>query len=329
MSTKTIEVSKSLSPSTARPPIFDGSLLFQERFNRRPFMFSHSLADHSLFELDSLGELCRSLRRKNERNVTFYLGNRPVTQGWKDPSRRSLTVEEGMKQIQESDSWILLKSVQQDYEYRALLERAISELEDLTGTQLRRQITWPDAYIFIASPGSVTPYHFDHESNFLLQIHGEKDVNLFAPEDRSILSEEEIERYYVGYLSSATYRDEVQSKAEVFHLTPGLGVHHPVRAPHWVKNGSEYSVSFSIPLCLRQYDLQARVYQANHYLRKLGLSPTPPGRSPWRDSIKMSILGLPRLRKPRTKYELLRYGIAPVLLGRWVSKRLKRHGRRR
>ena len=324
VSTKTVE-SGAAGSSLAR--VFNVSEVFQEQFNRRPFMFSHNLADHPLFELSRLSELCHLLRRKDARSIAFYRGNRPITQGWRQSSRRSLTAEEGIRQIQESDSFVLLKSVQQDPAYRTLLERSLSELEDLTGAPLHRGITWADAYIFISSPGSLTPYHFDHESNFLLQIHGEKNVNLFPQDDRSILSEEEIERYYAGYISAANYRDEIQSKAEVFHLAPGRGVHHPVRAPHWVKNGNEYSVSLSILFFMREYDLQARVYQANHYLRKLGLNPMPPGRSPWRDSLKQSLLGLPRFRKPRTKYELLRYGIAPALLGRWVSKRLKRHAR--
>ena len=32
-----------------------------------------------------------------------------------------------------------------------------------------------EAFIFISSPNTVTPYHMDPEYNFLLQIRGTKD----------------------------------------------------------------------------------------------------------------------------------------------------------
>ncbi len=31
----------------------------------------------------------------------------------------------------------------------------------------REDVTWEDAYIFLASPNAVTPYHIDHEATFL------------------------------------------------------------------------------------------------------------------------------------------------------------------
>ena len=37
--------------------------------------------------------------------------------------------------------------------------------------------------------------------------------------------------------------------------------------------------SFEYPLLLRPYDLKARIYQVDSYLRRLGLKPTPPDKS--------------------------------------------------
>ena len=297
--------------------------LFREQFNRSSFEFSHNLAAHPLFELPRLVELAKFLDKKNK--FSPYSNDLRVDQGWrKKLPRRKLTIEETIAGINEAGSWVLLKSVQADPQYRELLDGCVTELERLTAVPLRREITWLDAYIFLASPGSVTPYHIDHEANFLLQIHGQKDISLFDPNDRSVLTEEEIERYYVGYISSARYREENQSKAKVYHLTPGVGVHHPMRAPHWVKNGDSYSVSLSINFCMREYDRQAKIYQANHYLRKLGMRPTPPGESRLRDGAKIFALSMPRVRKPRNKFELLRYGIAPAIAYRWAAKQLRR-----
>jgi hypothetical protein len=296
--------------------------LFSEQFNRSSFGFSHNLAAHPLFELPRLVELAKAL---GEKQIAFYSSELPIDQGWKRKlPRQLLPVEEAIARISESGSWVLLKSVQNDPQYGALLGDCVEELERLTAVPLSREITWIDAYIFLASPGSLTPYHIDHEANFLLQIHGQKDVSVFDPNDRSVLTEQEIERYYVGYMNGAKYREENQCKAKVYRLTPGTGVHHPMRAPHWVQNGDSYSVSLSINFCLRQYDRQAKIYQANHYLRKLGIRPTPPGASPLRDAAKVFALSPPRVRKPRNKYELLRYGIAPAIALRRAVKQLKR-----
>lgn len=105
--------------------------------------------------------------------------------------------------------------------------------------------------------------------------------------------------------------------------TPGTDVHHPVCAPHWVKNGSDYSVALSINFCMRSFDQRAKVYQINHYLRKLGLSPTPPGKSVWRDRLKIATLELISARNPKTKYELLRSGIKRVARPSEIDWQLK------
>ncbi|WP_375511406.1 cupin-like domain-containing protein [uncultured Nostoc sp.] len=282
---------------------------FRKEFNLSSFMFSHNLAGHPLFEIPRLVELANTILGKGEpAKVACQVGQIPVNLKWSQVPRKDQVLS-AIARIEESGSWILLKSVQLDPEYNTLLNQIVVELEELTGVPLRKEITWLDAYIFIASPHSITPYHIDHESNFLFQIHGDKDVNLFNPRDRSVLTEKEIEQYYIGQLDSANYTQEKQTKASVYHLTPGKAVHHPVLAPHWVKNGSNVSVSLSINFCMRSFDLQARVYQINHYLRKLGLEPTPPGQSAIKDYAKILALGILSKRQPKNKFELLRSGV--------------------
>jgi hypothetical protein len=54
------------------------------------------------------------------------------------------------------------------------------------------------AFIFVSSPGAVTPYHVDFEYNFLLQIRGDKNITVFDAFDRSLLSEVQRERFVSG-----------------------------------------------------------------------------------------------------------------------------------
>ncbi|OUL18202.1 hypothetical protein [Nostoc sp. 106C] len=296
-------------------------LTFKENFNSSHFMFAHNLAGHPLFEIPRLVELADTILSQGRIDkIQSYTSRVPVEQKWNHrPGIKQIT--EAIANIGESDSWVMLEDVQVDPEYAALLDKIVTELEVLTGKPLRQEMTWLGAYIFIASPNSITPYHIDSELNFLFQIQGEKDMSLFNQNDRSILSEEEIEKFYIGDLNVANYREENQSKASVYHLQPGKGIHHPILAPHWAKNGNNVSVALSILFYLRPYDLKARVYQVNSYLRKLGLEPTAPGKSALRDRIKILALGLISDRRPKSKFAILRSGVLRI---KSIERRLKK-----
>ena len=125
-----------------------------------------------------------------------------------------------------------------------------------------------EAFIFIASPGAVTPFHIDAECNFLFQIRGEKTLYVCDPEDRDMLPHPEIERFYSGSLMAPTYKPEYQGGAQVHRLGPGTGIHIPVHAAHWVENDDNVSVALSISFVLPSDHARKRIYLANHYLRK-------------------------------------------------------------
>ncbi|MGH9945858.1 MAG: lysine-specific demethylase [Pyrinomonadaceae bacterium] len=282
---------------------------FEEKFNRLPFPVSHNLAGHPLFELPRLVELAKFLWTLAGHKVVFQEGGAAFADRWDEIPTKALSFIKGINEIQDSNSWVLLKSVQEDPEYQACLDLFVAELSELTNVDLKKEITWIDGYVFIASPGAVTPHHIDHESNFLLQIHGDKNLNVCDPGDRSVLFEEEIESYYAGDLSAAAFKSVSQEKAYVFPMKPGTGAHIPSKGPHWVRNGDDYSISFSINFCMRKTDVKSRVYQCNHYLRKLDFAPTPPGQSAIKDWVK--IMALARLGKSKSanKYELLRQNL--------------------
>jgi len=314
--TKLSTHTSSTTYSTSEPPeriILGDEADFRGKFNRSPFMFSHNLAGHPLFELPRLAKLANTLIDQcGQDQVLCNIGNFPIDKKWSERPKKEEQVAAVIESIETSNSWLLLQDAQRDPEYKALMEQIITEAEALTGIPFRKEITWLEAYIFVASPHTTTPYHMDSESNFLFQIHGEKEDNLFDQCDRSILTEQEIENFYIGDLGAATYKEESQSKASVYHLTPGKGVYHPVNAPHWVRIGSSYAVSLTILFYMRPFDLRARVYQVNHYLRKLGFNPTPPGKSALLDSIKIHTIGLFSKRKPETKVEVIRSGLMRI-----------------
>ena len=224
------------------------------------------------------------------------------------PSEQVASVSDAIQNLDKSGSWVVLYRVQNDPEYSAILEQALDDIEEMIGEPLRPEITWKDSYIFMGSPHAVTPYHIDHETAFLMQVHGNRLAHLWDQKDRSVLTEKELENYYTGDLGAGTYVEANQPKAYVYNMDAGKGVHHPVLAPHYYKNGDTYSVACGVHLCLREADQRGRAYQVNALLRKLGLNPTPVGQSPWKDNLKIRALNLLDDKHPKTKYALIRSG---------------------
>jgi hypothetical protein len=148
-----------------------------------------------------------------------------------------------------------------------------------------RGVSKREAFVFISSPGAVTPYHMDPEWDFLLQVRGRKQITVF-PCDPNVVSEEELERFYSGAHRNMVFREEYNNKATAFDLEPGDGVHVPVTSPHWVRVGGEVSVSFSITFKTRELDRRSVLYALNHARRARGGHPAPVGQSPWWDTIR-------------------------------------------
>jgi CelD/BcsL family acetyltransferase involved in cellulose biosynthesis len=251
-------------------------------FGRTPFGVRHRLGESGLFELTRLLELAKRLP---DNSVEYNAGDVPLTLDPSQTPRTGLSVEETLQRIESCRSWMVLKNVEQDPEYRHLLESCLAEVGQLSHA-VSPGMSRKEGFIFISSPRSVTPYHMDPEENFLLQIRGRKTMHVFDASDRSILSDEEIERFLTGANRNLVFRDEYQPKARIFSLGPTEGVHVPVTSPHWVQNGEEVSISFSITFQTTSSIRLTHAHRMNAQLRRWGLEPSPVGSSPWRDAVK-------------------------------------------
>jgi hypothetical protein len=265
---------------------------FRKHFNRNTFSFRHRLADHPLFETPRLIELARTCAkhpkaRKDE--IYFDAGDVKIDQRWDHTDRPELSAEEVLERIQTSGAWMMIRRAELVDDYRVILDDCMKEIQDLLGIDLDRVMKVKNAIVFITSPRRVTAYHIDRECNFLLQIRGEKAISVFDRTDRVVLPDVEIERYWAVDNNAAIYKPEHQDRAHVHQMKPGDGVHIPVNAPHWVKNGDSPSVSLSINF---EFDARTKsdVYRANFFLRRLGLTPTPPGQSEMKDRAKRLVL---------------------------------------
>lgn len=252
------------------------------------FRIAHRLAGHPLFTLERLAQLAAALPADQ---VEF---NGPVMPD-QDPTltpANGLGAEETVRRIEECRSWMVLKNVEADPEYKALLDACLDQVAEQTGGVMggaqKRQ-----AFIFVTSPGNVTPFHMDPEYNFLLQIRGSKRMSLFDHRDRAIVSEENLEMY-PGKHRNLPYRDAFETTATQQHIEPGEGIFVPLFDPHWVQNGPEVSVSFSITWHTDTSLRLVKLSYVNAGLRKLGLPQASAGENRLLDAIKVAAYDVAR-----------------------------------
>lgn len=260
---------------------------FHEKFNRASFQFGHHLAGHPLFELPALLELSKTLP---EGDIYYDSGDIKVGQRWDEVPRTQLSVDQLIDRIENAGAWILLKRTNRDPRYAAILDQALAEASRMVGPEFPKKMKMRSGVVLITSPNRVSSYHIDPDCNYLCQIQGEKVIHVFDRYDREMLPEEELERFWAFDKSAAIYKERFQNRAFSYDLKPGVGVHMPVNAPHWVQNSNNISVTLAMIFQFPESVL-GNVYRANHFLRKLGIKPRPPGSSRVGDKLKAFAMG--------------------------------------
>jgi hypothetical protein len=245
----------------------------QRLFDREPFTIRHRLCNHPLLQLPRLIELARSLP---EESVEYNAGGVAINQDPKKTPRTGLSAEETLRQIESCQSWMAIKYIEQDPEYRRLLDECLDQVGAVLGMPGLR-MSRRHAFVFVSSPGAVTPYHVDFEHNFLLHLRGTKYMTAWDGEDRTVMSEEARERMYTGGHRNLRYDDSFAARGRTFELKPGMGLHMPLSSPHWVKVGDEVSVSLSITFLSSRGERIRGAHRTNAFLRKHGFVPAQAG----------------------------------------------------
>jgi hypothetical protein len=283
-----------------------------DAFGISPFVFEHDLAGHPLFEVHRLAAAARAWLEKGrtDRVLLDKTLKHVSTSIYKNESAGKDVSQ--LEAIAETDLWARIVDIGAvDKAYDNLICELLGELGGLSHRPILQKSRWREMTVFVTSPGGVTPFHMDHMQNLLLQISGKKIVVVFDHTDRNLISHETRERFYgLSDQDRVVYRQDIPGKE--FHVAPGLGVHIPSLAPHLVKNGDEISVSASIAFCMSDIDVRARIYQANRYLRDLGVKPKAPGQSKLSDFAKRAVMGLVSTSEPQSFREAVFSGVDRV-----------------
>ncbi|MDO9407225.1 JmjC domain-containing protein [Patulibacter sp.] len=250
-------------------------------YDRSPFAVGHGAHTHPLLTLESLVALAGTHPADA---VEHNLGAVPVALPGGEAPRLELEPAQVLAEIAANGSWLVLKNVERDDRYRALLDELLDEaagqLPGEEGTALHRE-----AFIFVSAPGAITPAHVDPEQNMLLQVRGTKAMHVgrFADDESRA---RELERFYAGHHRNLQTRPVDE---ETFDLHPGEGVYVPPNAPHWVQNGDDVSISLSVTWRTRSTGRTGAILAMNHRIRSAGRRPHAPGVSRPRDAAKVAV----------------------------------------
>lgn len=260
-----------------------GELPLRGAFPERPGEFSHSLHLDERLTLSAIADLADRLPR---RSVICDSAAQPLLVPQGGPPRGALsTPGDVIRTLNDANAWLTLLNIEDDPAYADLTNSALDELQlAMRGKQgtMRKRV----GFIFVSSPNSVTPAHFDIEHSLLMQVSGAKTVSLgrFASEwDRR----HEIERYWDG---SHGRIESLPPELASYDLTPGRGVYIPPTAPHWVHNGPAISLSVTLTYFTAATERGNLVEAFNARLRRMHLHPRHPGQSKSIDLAKVAMM---------------------------------------
>lgn len=266
------------APRTLPRPVFPADTLARMAalYPARAGLLSHHLPDHPLLSIEALAQLGEGLPASE---VEYNPGDVPIGILPEDIPSNGLSIGETIRTIDNNGSWAVLKNIENVAAYRALLMDLLAELEPVVTPRTGAMLT-PQGFIFISSPGSITPFHFDPEHNILLQLRGTKVMNVWPSGDERFADRREHERYHTGGHRNLPWQDAYRNGAQQVPLAPGDAVLMPVMAPHFVANGDAPSISLSITWRSEWSYREAEAHAANAALRRMGLDPAMPPRWP-------------------------------------------------
>ena len=260
------------------------------QYPRQPAEFSHELHNDPRLTLAAVADLADRLPRTS---VIHDTSAQPLLVPQGGPARGVLSRPgDVIRNLDEAKSWLTLLNIEEDPDYADLMNSTLDKLEPgMVGLQgkMRNRV----GFVFVSSPNSVTPAHFDIEHSLLMQVSGSKLVSFghFArDEDRR----HEVDRYWDG---SHGRIENLPPELASYQLSPGRGVYIPPVEPHWVHNGPAISLSVTLTYFTTATERENMIEAFNAKLRRLHVAPRPPGHSGTVDKFKVAAMRARALTK--------------------------------
>jgi mannose-6-phosphate isomerase-like protein (cupin superfamily) len=264
-----------------------GQLAFDDAFPGRAVGFSHDLHLDDRLTLASVADLADRLPRQS---VIADIAAQPLLVPQGGPPRGALERPgDVIRDLHNANAWLTLLNVEDDPGMAELMNAQLGQLESgMIAKRARRgKLRKRVAFVFVSSPNSVTPVHFDIEHSLLMQVRGQKTVSIGRWEDDAA-RRHEFDRYWDG---SHGRIETLQPEAAAYTMTPGRAVYIPPGTPHWVHNGPDISLSVTLTYFTAATVRENRIEDFNSHLRRRHLKPREPGRSATVDTAKVCAMG--------------------------------------
>jgi hypothetical protein len=189
--------------------------------------------------------------------------------------------------LHNANAWLTLLNVEDDPGMADLMNTHLDQLESgmiAKQGKMQRRV----AFVFVSSPNSVTPVHFDIEHSLLMQVSGSKTVSIGRFESDAA-RRHEFDRYWDG---SHGRIETLPPEVAAYTLTPGRAVYIPPGTPHWVHNGPDISLSVTLTYFTAATVRENRIEDFNSHLRRRHMKPREPGRSATVDTAKICAMGV-------------------------------------
>jgi hypothetical protein len=244
-------------------------------------ILSHHLTDHPLLTREMLA---LAAQRMDPAHVECRASDGSNGGEFAHASRIADSAAETIRQIDQAGRWVMLRFAEQLPEYAELVAALLAEMAPVmvltTGKALKAV-----AFIFISSPGTLTPFHFDPEFNILFQISGTKRFVTFPP-DEPWLPNAPQEQFHRLEDNLLPWNESYNQGATVHRLGPGEALYVPYKVPHWVQVDEEPSISISLTWRTAGSIEQDLAWRCNDWLRQRGFAPAPPAAMPQRPLLK-------------------------------------------
>ena len=266
----------------------------RERLDHEAFTFRHRLMGHPALSLENLGRVIPALPPSQVFYSSGVLDRRDDFDRAHVDHRNGLSIEETIETIRTSNSYVMVRSPEHDPSFQPLFRDLVADVQQLMRDPgVGQTAHGAMLYLYIASPDSVTPFHIDRYSTVLMQFRGSKEVTVFPQWDERVIPADVREGFVSNSGQRAVWRPEIEPLGRTFQFAPGDALHIPFVAGHHVRNGpDDVSISMSVIFNTDATMAQTRAMVLNHKMRaRFGMTPTPVGSAPWRDSVKATVWG--------------------------------------
>jgi hypothetical protein len=246
-------------------------------FRHAPVAFRHDLASSGLFDDDALARLLDAYPAElYDINLFDFDAEGQATM--RTGARGRLPGKEVLEGVKAGRIWVQLRRAE-------AFHAGLGDLIARTFAGIRRQV--PDfkpvqlnGQLILSAPQAKVPFHADAPGVALFHLRGRKRIWIY-PNDEAHMPQQGMENILLKQQTEdLPYRRDMDGRAQVFDLEPGMAVAWPLHAPHRIENQGTFNVSLSVDYQTWGSRLTNGAHYANGVLRRAGLPIAAMHRTP-------------------------------------------------